>query len=209
MIPREFRLDAVAARLAAKLDGVRRSHDDASQRHADFIARTDAHLDAVAVRYRELASDLHVDADPERHIAFLRHELPGTFLPRFERAVEAIAAEERDGYGIGSLARPVGRLVLGAAGLVAAWFTIRFLHTPVTIPVAMALLALPGLPEVLRWFALRRYRADVEDLLGDLRRLQIEHDVDAPLLSTLDEPPSRAQGVPSRQPGGRTDRELP
>lgn len=172
MVPREYRLDVVAGRLASRLDGSRRSLPDPSRRHEAFVQRTEAYVAQVANNWRVVSQELDLDDDPAVHARFLREELLQTFLPRFEQSVAQVGREESSGYGIGDLSRPVGRLGLALFGLFGAYMSLRLGGPTYGFPVAMVLLAAPGLPELLRLLALRRYRREVEEILSDLGRIQ-------------------------------------
>ncbi len=197
MIPREFRLDVVAGKLATQLDGVRRAFDSPGRRREVFDQRAGVYLDQVAGNWRVIAGELDLEDDPQVHIAFLRQELLQGFLPRFHKATDRVAELEAGGFGLGDLTGPLARIGLAVGGLFLAWFSFRVLRSTLAIPVAMVFLALPGLPEVLRLLAIRRYRVEVEEILLDLGRLQdaaIEDRSYRPLedalrdLDTADEP---------------------
>lgn len=206
MVPREYRLDVVASRLASRLDGSRRSLPDPARRHDAFTQRTEAFVAQVANNWRVVSKELDLDADPATHARFLREELLQTFLPRFEEAVERVGREEISGYGLGDLSRPVGRLGLAVAGVVGAWMSLRLGGPTYGVPFAMMLLAMPGLPELLRMLALRRYRRDVEEILADLGRIQDSAGHDGalrPLQETLGELDTHDEEVRSQESDAR------
>jgi len=186
MVPREYRLDVVAGRLASRLDGSRRSLTDPARRHDAFVQRTEAFVAQVANNWRVVSKELDLEDDPQVHARFLREELLQTFLPRFERAVAEVGREESSGYGIGELSRPVGRLGLALFGVFGAYMSLRLGGPTYGFPFAMLLLAAPGLPELLRMLALRRYRREVEEILVDLGRIQDSAGLDR-VLKPLDE----------------------
>lgn len=168
MIPNDYRLEQVAAGLVERLDGARASFDDAEQARAAFARMTDEHLDAVEAEWRALGWNDH----PERHAAFLRREIEGTFLPRFTREAVRITASEGGGHGLGGLATPIGRLLLVGVTLGAIFLFGRFVYLPWIWPLLLAFLALPFLPDVLAWLAQRSYRQALERAVGDMARMQ-------------------------------------
>lgn len=169
MIPSEYRLETVVARLAERLDGARRSFDDEAALEAAFARITDEQLTAAIAEWRALGWN----DDPEAHARFLRTEVTGTFLPRYQRAAMAMNRTEADGYGLGAAASPLGRVGLTAVALLVLWFALlRFAELPVVWPLILLDLALPFLPDVARTLAVRRYRGALEEAIDDMARIQ-------------------------------------
>lgn len=168
MIPSDYRLEHVAARLVERLEGARRTYAGDDERAAAELRRiTDEHVAAAVGEYRAMAVE-----DPERHASFLRRELTDTLLPRYTRLAIAQTALEASHYGLGRLGEPIGRVVFVAADVLLLVFLSRWLgYRPMWPVFGLALLA-PFLPELLELLYARRYRRELEALVGDMARIQ-------------------------------------
>jgi hypothetical protein len=169
MVPSEYRLEQVAARLTERLEATRRSHPEPEAAAAVFGRVADQVTEnAIA----EFEADGFVD-HPEQQAALLREEIRGTFLPRYTRLATAMTAREDGGFGLGFLHGPVGRLVIAAASLLLIFFFLR-IPGPWAVKVAPIpiLLLTVFIPDLVAWVWRRRYKNQVVELLEDLGRVQ-------------------------------------
>lgn len=171
MLPTDYRLDHVVARLVERLEGQRRTFldrpPDASLAAFDRTAR--AH---VAAAIAEMRTTGWTD-EPEAHAVFLEREIVDTFLPRYHAAATAMNAVERRGFGLGALAEPLGRLGLVAGSLVFAWFVLlKLVALPIVWPLFLLTAAAPFAPDLAAALHRRRYRAELEGIVADMTRIQ-------------------------------------
>ena len=170
MVPSEYRLEQVAARLTERLESTRRSYADDPERAAAAFERiADEVVENAIAEYRR---DGFVD-QPERHAELLRAEIHQTFLPRYTRLATRMTAQEESGYGVGPLYGPVARTLLLVVGL---GLCVLLLRAPGAIWLKLIpmlpLLAGPFLPDLIAWLARRRYQNQLVDTLTDLRQIQ-------------------------------------
>jgi hypothetical protein len=170
MIPTDYRLEQVATRLAERLEGTRRSFVGQPDVAAEEFRRiADEHADAAIAEFREVGM---VD-EPEPHAKFLRRELIETFLPRYRRLARDMTAAEEAGFGLGVVAKPLGRLGLGFVTLLLLALTIRLgLMNPVLWPLLLVVLALPFLPDIAGALHRRRYHRSLVSMLEDMAKVQ-------------------------------------
>ncbi len=165
-MPSDYRLDHVTARLIERLEGARPTFGtDAEAALASFRQTAAGHVEAAVREYRALGGA----DDAEEHARFLRREVLETAIPRYTRlAMEMARAEERN-FGFGPLAEPVGRLGLVVVALLVLWFAlVRLMSLPVVWPLVLLDLSLPLWPTI----AAGLYRRQLEDLVGDMTRIQ-------------------------------------
>ncbi|MCB9662893.1 MAG: hypothetical protein H6732_02180 [Alphaproteobacteria bacterium] len=201
MIPTEYRLEQVSARLAERLDGARRSHPTASELEVVAAEVAKEHVEAAVDEW--MALDLIPDR--ERHARFLEREVQRTFLPRFVREASAMTGQELSGFGLGWWGTPLGRMALAAAVVGAMWLTLRFSPGSVRFPLLLVELAVPALPLVPAWLARRRYRDALEELVDDMGRIQTQADayVPAQRAPSADEAATPAEAARTRPPPQR------
>lgn len=169
MIPSDYRLEQVGARLVERLDGARRSFVDPVQMQEGMARVAADHVDAAIAEWREL----EWTEDPDAHAAFLRQEVLHTLLPRYVRAAWTMNEQEASGFGLGGLAAPLGRVALVASSLLVLWFVLlRFVAFPVVWPIILVDLGLVFLPDIAAWLAGRRYEQSLSDMVDDLGRIQ-------------------------------------
>lgn len=170
MVPSDYRLDNVTARLIERLEGARPTHAlDAEKALATFREIADKHVEAAIAEYRENA----VDEDPEPHAEFLRREVLGTALPRYHRLAVEMTRSERGGFGFGVLAEPIGRLGLVLVSVLVLWFgLLRFAGIWEVWPLIALDLTLPLWPSLASWLYQRRYRQQLEAIVADMVRIQ-------------------------------------
>lgn len=174
MIPRDYRLENVCARLVERLEGTRRSYvDRPEQASTEFLRVAREHGAAAVAEWGAL--DLTDEVDVELHAAFLSRELENTFLPRYERLALAHTTAEEGGYGFGMLARPSGRvvMVLAALFLVLLFGRLALFAFPLW-SVVLASLSLPLWPDIAATLEDRRYAQDLGELLADMARVQAQ-----------------------------------
>jgi hypothetical protein len=171
MVPSEYRLEQVAARLIERLEGTRRSYveDPAGAAQAFAVIAGQVVEDAIG----EMTHEQYAD-DPRRQADLLRAEVERTFLPRYTRLATTMTAREEAGYGAGLLYGPLGRLGMLAVGLLLAWLWLRVPGAWGAAKLAPLLMipALMVVPDVMAALVRRTYRVDLEGLVQDLRRIQ-------------------------------------
>ena len=168
MVPHDYRLDAVAARLIERLEGARPTHTDPAAAEAAFRAVAENHVAAAIAEYRAVAPE-----DPEAHAAFLRREIGQTMLPRYVRLATRMTRAEQGGYGFGPLAGPIGTPALAVAAFAVFFFVLRrLLGWWETWPLLALDATLPFWPLASAWLHVRRHRADLEGLVDDMARIQ-------------------------------------
>lgn len=170
MVPSEYRLEQVTARLAERLEGTRRSFAGEPQRaRVAFAKIAEDLLDDVVAEFR---ADGFTDA-PDRHESLLRTEVMHTFLPRYSRLATAMTEREEGGYGMGIFYGPVGRVLLFVLVLAAGALLLR-VPGPFGVKMAPMVPLIFGLfvPDLLGWAVRRRYRNDLTGALDDMKLIQ-------------------------------------
>lgn len=192
MIPSEYRLEKVAARLVERLESTRRTYaGDPDGAAAAFARIADEVVTYVIAEYQ---ADGFVDA-PKRHARFLRQEIRETFLPRYTRAAVAMTAREEGGYGLGPLYGVAGRVVVVLGVLLITALLLR-MPGPLAARFGLMLPLVFGVfvPDVVAWLARRRHRSGLVDMLQDLKRIQDhERDYLASVSDRLEEGASNAE----------------
>lgn len=168
MVPSDYRLDHVVARLIERLEGMRASFPDDSERAMVAFRRTaEEQVDAAIAEFMDIAED----AEP--HATFLRREVLETFLPRYHRLATEMTRREEGAFGFGPLADPVGRLALVGAALLILWLVLlRLLALPVVWPIVLLDLSMVFWPDLAAWLHRRRYLAQLERVVSDMVRIQ-------------------------------------
>ena len=217
MVPTEYRLEQVTARLAERLESTRRSYSgDPDKAAAEFRRIADDLLDDVIGEFRVNGFTDH----PERHEQFLRQEVLETFLPRYTRMATDMTAKEDAGYGLGFLYGPLGRLLIGAVSLALIFVVLRMPAPSYKFAMLPALLASILLPDVVSWLVRRRYRRDLVAMFHDMSTIQdragdylpgdaeaIADQASAEAPATESEAPPGSQDVGSRDAARRASAE--
>lgn len=169
MVPEAYRLEQVSLQLVARLEGTRRSvSTDESRASVEFRRIAAEMVESAISEYGEVALE-----SPEQQAILLRTEVMETFLPRYQRLALKMTAREEAGYGLGKLAEPLGRMVLVGVGVVLLLFGGRvLLATWLGWPVLLAILAIPFLPDLVRWVSRRAYRSELQTLVDDMETIQ-------------------------------------
>lgn len=168
MVPSDYRLDHVTARLIERLEGARRTFGpDESAAHAAFEATARAHIRSVIAEYRGLAFE-----DPSTHAAFLEREVLQTALPRYTRLAVEMNRSEEAGFGFGWFAEPVGRFALVGVAAVGLALMVRLAAAPLAWPLLLLDLSLPLWPSIGAWLVGRRYSNQVVQIVDDMTRIQ-------------------------------------
>lgn len=168
MIPTDYRLDRVTARLIERLEGSRPTHgDDPERAAAAFRTAAEEHVAAAIAEYREVAVE-----DPRAHAEFLRREILDTALPRYHRLAVERTRAERGGFGFGRLADPIGRIGLVVAAVLGLVVLERFIGSPYTWPLVVLDLSVPLWPSIAQWLTTARYRRELEAVVADMARIQ-------------------------------------
>jgi hypothetical protein len=170
MIPSDYRLDEVSARLVERMEAFRGSYQGNEVGLAAEAERVcKEHLRRLAAEQRELGL-----LDEPGHLDFLRRSLFEVFLPRWLRLAEAVNRREANGFGLPALREPAVRLVVGAVVLVILVPLLRLALTPTGLVLIVALGSVPLWPELLAAITRRGHQRDLAEMLQDLRRLQEE-----------------------------------
>lgn len=169
MLPSDYRLDFVAARLLERLEGMRPTFagrpDEAT---LAFERAAKEQIEAALSEFREVVGE----ADAAHQGGFLRREVRETLLPRYHRLATRMTADEEGSYGLGRLASPLGRIGLVAFSLLFLFPLSRWIYLPVSWPVDFAFIALPFVPDLARALRRRQYERQLRALLGDMTRIQ-------------------------------------
>jgi hypothetical protein len=169
MVPRDFRLESVAARLVERLEGTRRTYADAKAANEAF---SQAASDMVAEASAEYA-DLGVDPLADAQKALLEREIRDTFLPRYTRIATEMTTREQRRFGLGPLAEPLGRIATFVVALFVVVFGLKFaFEFRPLFALLPVLLATPLLPDVASILANRRYERELQVLVDDMAKIQ-------------------------------------
>ncbi len=189
MVPTDYRLDHVVARLIERLEAQRPTFADRpDEGRAAFERTARAHVEAAVAEMRATG---WADA-PDAHAAFLEREVMDTFLPRYHAVAMRMNEVEAGGYGFGRLAEPLGRLGLFAGVLLFGWVVLLKLITlPVIWPLVVLTAAVPFAPDIARVLYRRRHLAELTEIVDDMTRIQEQHDAYLPpeVLASAEEPP--------------------
>lgn len=203
MIPSEYRLEHVCARLVERLEGTRRAYTERPEQAGEAFERVaDEH---VAAAMSELAALAYAPADEvAAHAEFVGREVRGVFLPRYVRAATAQNARESKGFGFGALAEPLGRVAL-AVGAVIAFLVLARAAMRWWPAWALAILVLssPVWPDLTARAWSRRFERELGSILEDLARIQEQARAYARpeqlRTDVSDEAPSRARPQTTRR----------
>lgn len=170
MIISEYKLDFVVARLIERLESTRPTFDASMQQEMkeSFSRIASEHLDAVIGEFREMGMTDHPDA----HAAFLRQEVMQTFLPRYTPMALAANQSEKSGFGLGPLATPIGRIVIGFVAIVLCVLLPRLKLLWLFYPALPFLLVSPFVPDIFRLIYTRRYRRRLQSVVQDMSTIQ-------------------------------------
>ena len=169
MVPSDYRLDEVVARLISRLEGARRTFVTKEEARAAFERIAHEHVASAVAEYREMMPD---ERDRQRQEALLQTEVLDTFLPRYLRLSVAMNHSERGHFGVGKLGEPVGRAVLVGLVLVLLFPLIRLAAIPYMWPVIITLLSVPAWPDFIAAWSRRRYLAQLQGIIDDMQRIQ-------------------------------------
>ena len=170
MIPSEYKLDFIVARLIERLEGTRRSyrHENPEGAESAFARIADEHLEAALGEYREVAMSDH----PELHETFIRREVKETFLPRYTRLALEANASEANGFGLGAMGGILGRLLFGLLALGCLLILPKTGFIKTFLGLLPFVLALPFLPDLLRFLFQRKHRRELTEIVADMNLIQ-------------------------------------
>jgi hypothetical protein len=170
MVPADYRLDTVTARLIERLEAARPTFGtDSEAALAAFRTAAEAYVTNAMTEF----ADLVPDEDPEEHSAFVRKEILETALPRFHRLAMEHSAAAATNFGFGPLGEPAGRIGLFAVALFMLVVVLpRLLEFPVAWPLLFLDVTLPFWPTIAAWLAHRRYTAKLQELVADMGKIQ-------------------------------------
>jgi len=174
MIPSEYKLDFVVARLIERLEGTRRSFGPADQEEAEiaFSRIAGEHITAALGEFREVA----LADDPELHASFIEREVMKTFLPRYLPVALEANRLEASGYGLRLFAGPLGRIVIGFLSLMLLILMPRFKMLWLFYPSLPILLTAPFFPDLWGWLNRRKYRRILQEIVADMMTIQSRND---------------------------------
>jgi hypothetical protein len=203
MVPGDYRLDTVTARLVERLEAVRPTFgNDPEAAYAAFREHAESHLNAAIAEFREMVPD----EDPEEHAAFLRREILEIALPRFHKLAMSYSSASANNFGFGLLGEPAGRIALFAISLFALVVIMpRLIEFPIAWPLLLFDLVLPFSPTIAAAIGRRRYAARLQELVADMGRIQDSERtyVSASVLRTSKEISSERPRPPERQREGQ------
>ena len=189
MVPKDYRLDYVVARLIERLEGQRKTFaGKPAEAHDAFERSAVAQIDAAI---GEMRGTGWADGE-DKHEAFLKREVLETFLPRYHAAATSMSAVETSGYGLGPLADPLGRLGLIAGALLFGWLVLlKMIALPIVWPLILLTLAVPFAPDIASMLYRRRYRQQLDAIVDDMTRIQDQENAYLPedALKAAEEPP--------------------
>ena len=170
MIISEYKLDFVVARLIERLESTRRTYSAPMQAEMEssFQRISAEHLNAVIGEFREMAMADHPDA----HAEFLRREVMNTFLPRYLPMAMAANNIEKKGFGLGPLATPIGRIVIGFLAILLCILLPKLKLLWLFYPALPFLLSAPFLPDILRLISSRKYQKGLQNIVQDMATIQ-------------------------------------
>ncbi len=189
MVPTDYQLDHVVARLIERLDGSRPTFSGQPDKAmASFERTTREHVEAAIEEFAEVSL---VD-DPEPQAAFLRREVMETFLPRYHRLALEMGEKERSGFGFGAAYEPVGRLGMVVVSLLVLWFVLlKLIYLPVVWPLVLLDLSFATWPSIAAGLTNRRYRSQLTEIVDDMSRIQEQHSAYLPKSAFADAAESR------------------
>ena len=193
MIPSEYKLDFIVARLIERLEGTRRSFGprESAEAHTAFERISKEYVAVAMGEFREVA----LDEQPDLHVIFVEREVQETFLPRYTRlAVQANATESKTLLG-----GPVGRLFIGILSLALLILLPRMNMTWLFYPSVPFLLTAPFFPDVVRWLYRRKHRTGLEAIVQDMGTIQSRNNDYEPV-SRLRTEEHAEVAVPSAKP---------
>jgi hypothetical protein len=196
-VPTDYRLDHVGARLIERLEGSRRAWEHRPDTVSEETQRiTKEHVSRAIEEMEEVA----MMSRPDLHAEFLRRELGQQLVPRYEQLATDMNRVEAGGFGMGPLAKPLGRLGLILGSLFGIYVLLRLIYLPVVWPLFLIDASVPFWPDITRWVHKRRYTAALNEIVDDLHRIQEQ---EGAYLSreelTVEEP--------TRRPSSQTDKQ--
>jgi hypothetical protein len=194
MIPSDYRLDHVVARLIERLEGQRPTYVDRQDQAGEaFVRATESQLSAVIGEFDEIG----LADDPEAQKKFLREQVMETFLPRYATLARRANADKASGYGLGRLADPIGRLGLVVGTLLFSWLVLlKLIFLPIVWPLLLVTVSVPFWPDIVAMVYRRRHVAQLEEIVADMTRIQEQQDAyltPGVLQGAVDAPHSRPE----------------
>jgi len=191
MVPTDYRLDQVAARLIERLEGTRPTFRGAPERLGEQVRSIAS--DQVEAAIAEFSALGTID-EPERHAAFLRKEILQTMVPRYVRLAAEMNDRHDRGWGFGAMAGPVGRLVLVVVALLVLWLVLlKLIYLPVVWPLILVNLSLPFWPDIAAALFKFSHQKQLQEMVDDMTTIQEQAAVYMPAerLHLADEAPRR------------------
>ena len=101
-----------------------------------------------------------------------------TFLPRYLDVAMSRTRSSGDGYGLGPLSEPIGRLGLFGGTAIFAWLVLlKLIALPIVWPLLLVDCRLwPFSPDIASLLYRRRYRGELEAIVDDMSRIQEQED---------------------------------
>lgn len=177
MIPRDYRLDEVVARLVERLEATRRSYVEPEHAGRAFRRTAEEHVQAAIDEYLTV---LPGDRAARHQAELLRREVLDTFLPRYERLALARTAQEAAHHGFGPLGTGPGRLALVGIALLVVFGLGRFAGAVWMWPVLLVALSMPVWPDVAGALGRRAHLRALQSVVDDMQRIQEQATAYAP-----------------------------
>lgn len=169
MVPSDYRLDEVCARLIPRLEASRRSFKDREELRGTFQRLAEEHVESALAEYEQVAG---TDRHYARQAELLRRETTETFLPRYERLAVERNLAERDPTRLEAWAAPARRLMLVGVAL-SAWFIgYRFVGRPLSWIPLLILSSAPLWPDWADRIARRQHQRALQEVVDDMQRIQ-------------------------------------
>ena len=199
MVPSDYRLDHIVARLIERLEGQRPTYvAQPGQADAAFEKAARAHLDAAVGEFREVG----LSDDPDTQVRFLEEQVLETFLPRYTALAKRMNEDQQGGFGMGRLAEPAGRLGLVVATVLFSWLVLlKLIYLPIVWPLVLVTFSVPFWPDVARMVYHRRHVAQLQEIVEDMGRIQEQQDayLSPAVLAGSKEPQVRSTPRPERE----------
>lgn len=165
-----YSLPGVTAAVVERLEGARRTWLTEPDNAREGLGRIAAeHVERVIAEHDELLGD-------DGTGAVLRREVLETMLPRYLRLALDHNELEHIGYKSWRKGDPVARIAATAFALTLAYGVTRLVHSPVALALFGLALLVPFVPELRASWHRRRYQGELQSLVDDMVRIQVELD---------------------------------
>jgi hypothetical protein len=165
-----YSLPGVTAAVVERLEGARRTWlTEPVDARAGLTRIAAEHVERVIAEHDELLGD-------DGTGAVLRREVIDTMLPRYLRLAVDHNELEHIGYKSWRKGDPAARIAATLFALLLAYGVTRLVHSPVALLSFGVALLVPFVPELRANWYRRRYQAELQSLVDDMVRIQVELD---------------------------------